>query len=271
MLVRLGQLVRVERNVLWVIQLGVQGVLAEREATVHPSKEREEGMGVPLLRRPQSSADQPAQLGGRMGVQTADLAERRADPEVWRPSVVPLEALGDLRVGPAERRADQVVLHPLEELLEALGVQPVDPVGQVVDLRQEAPVGLRPSVVLLEGLGEMRVDHWGVVLVAPQKHRVVELKRADLLLLGVLKEMPVDPAGLLPSVVPREALEETREDLQQGAQAVQEPVQRFRLQRHLQRIQVLPEEGFLPLPWPPIDAPILWRRYHRSRLSLRPP
>ena len=169
------------------------------------------------------------------------------------------------------RTADPAELLPSVVPLEALGVQPGDPGGQGVDLRQEAPVGLRPSVVLLEGLGEMRVDHWGVVLVAPQKHRVVELKRADLLLLGVLKEMPVDPAGLLPSVVPREALEETREDLQQGVQAVQGPVQRFRLQRHLQRIQVLPEEGRLPLPWPPIDAPILWRRYHRSRLSLRPP
>ena len=106
---------------------------------------------------------------------------------------------------------------------------------------------------------------------------------ADLLLLGVPKEMLVDLAELLPSVVPREALEELEEGLQQGVLeeleeglqqevlAVQGPVQWCRLQRHLQRIQVLPEEGLLPLPWPPIDAPILWRRYHRSRLSLRPP
>ena len=79
----------------WVIQPGVQGVLAEREATVRPSKEKEEGMGFPLLQRPRSSTDQPEQLGDRAEGRTADLG-------VWRPSVVPREAQEGLRVGPVE-------------------------------------------------------------------------------------------------------------------------------------------------------------------------
>ena len=187
-------------------------MLAEQGVAVRPSKEKEGGRGVPLLRRPQSSADQPVHLEGWREGQTADLV-------VWRPLVVPLEVLEELRVDPVGRRADLVVLHPLEELLEALEVQPVDPVGQVVDLRQEAPVGLRPSVVLLEGQGEMRVDHWEVGLVALQKHREVELKRVDLLLLGVLKELLVDPVELLPSVVPQEALEGREEGLRLGVPA----------------------------------------------------
>ena len=97
MLARPVRSVRVERSVQWVIQPGVQGVLAEREATVRPSKEKEEGMGMgfPLLQRPRSSTDQPEQLGDRVEGWTADLG-------VWRPSVVPLEAQEGVRVGPVE-------------------------------------------------------------------------------------------------------------------------------------------------------------------------
>jgi len=93
----------------------------------------------------------------------------------------------------------------------------------------------------------------------------------DLVLLGVLEEMLVDPVELLPSMVPREALEEIGGYLQQGVQAVQEPVLWFRLQRHLQQIRVLPVGGLLPLPWPPVGALILWRRYPRYRQGPRPP
>jgi hypothetical protein len=188
----------------------------------------------------------------------------RADLAEWLPSVVPREC-------PAGMRVDLAELLPSVVPLEALGVQPGDPVGQGVDLRQEAPVGLRPSVVPQGDRVELRVGHLGVGLVALQKHREVGLKMVDLMLQEVQEVLLVDPVELLPSMVSQEVPGEIEEDLQQGVQAVQGPVQRFRLQRHLQRIQVLPEEGLLPLPWPPIDAPILWRRYHRSRLSLRPP
>jgi len=147
---------------------------------------------------------------------------------------------------------------------------------------QGGRVELHPSEAPQEDLVEMMGGHLEVGLVGPQKHREVELKMADLLL-EVRKEMRVDPVGLLPSVVPLEAQEGKGEDrqqgaqegkgggLQQGAQAGQGSVPSFQLRRHLQPILVLPQEGLLPLPWPPIDAPILWRRYHRSRLNLRPP
>ena len=99
---------------------------------------------------------------------------------------------------------------------------------------------------------------------ALQMHRVEGLMMVDLVLL-------VGRVVSRPSVVQRVDPEGRGEGLKQGGQEVQESVRWSRLRRHLQPILVLLEEGLLPLPWPPIDAPILWRRYHRSRLSLRPP
>ena len=218
----------------------------------------------------------PEGRNGQWGIRPA-VQEVRAEQEVaGRPSKDKGEGMGVLRVA-------LMVLHPSEERLEVRVVPQVDQGVQVVDLRLEALAELHPSEEQRGGLEEMLGVHWGVGQGVLQKHREVELKMADLVLQEVQEVLLVDPVGLLPSVVPLEAQEWKGEDLQQGAQegkggglqqgaqAVQGPVPSFQLRRHLQPILVLPQEGLLPLPWPPIDAPILWRRYHRSRLNLRPP